>query len=167
LVPGREGQQIPSGNDSKKNKDVWPKSKKWLFGAGLLAEVGVVAVDPVLAGWIEEVEVYGVFEGEGFVWEIGRDAEEFAGTEDDFAGTGLVKDETEATGEKDGDLFVGVAVERHVGALGEGDAGDHDVGADDELAAEERGHGLDGDAGPTGVDRRGGHGGSAKCKCDV
>lgn len=32
-------------------------------GGGFLAEVGVVLVDPVLAGWCEDVEVDGVFEG--------------------------------------------------------------------------------------------------------
>ena len=44
---------------------------RWLavevFGG---AEVGVVAVDPVLAGWGEDIEVDGVFEGDGGVGEL-------------------------------------------------------------------------------------------------
>ena len=50
----------------------------------LFAEVGVVAVDPVLAGWVEDVEVDSVQEGVGFVGEVGWNAEDFAGADGDF-----------------------------------------------------------------------------------
>ena len=45
-----------------------------------------------------------------------------------------------------------------VGAFGEEDAGEHGAGADDELAADFRVHGLDGNVGPTGQDGFGGSG---------
>jgi len=129
------------------------------------AEIGVVAVDPVLARRREEVEVDGVFEGEDFVGDVGWDGEDFVGTEDDFADRGVrvsgvrgfsfrrfVEEELEAAVDGDGDLFVVVAVQGDVCAFLQRDAGDHDVGAYDELAAEEGVHGFDGDVGPVGVD---------------
>ena len=48
------------------------------------AEVGVVAGDPVFAGRGEDVEVDGVFEGEDFVGDVGRDYQDFVGVEDGF-----------------------------------------------------------------------------------
>jgi hypothetical protein len=56
---------------------------------GALAEVGVVAGDPVLAGWGEDVEVDGVFEGLGGVRQVGGDDEDFAGTDDHVDGGAL------------------------------------------------------------------------------
>ena len=88
-----------------------------------------------------------VFEGEGFVRDVGRDAKDFAGVDDDFS---AFEDEFQGTVEDVGNLFVVVAVERDVGTLFEEDAGDHNVAADDELAADEVVHGLDFDVGPAG-----------------
>ncbi len=111
------------------------------------AQVGVVSVDPVLAGRVEDVEVDGVFEREGFVGDVRRDAEDFAGADGDFAAFEM---EFKGAVEDVGDLLVMVAVERDVGAFLEEDAGDHDVGANHELAADEVVHGLDFDVGPAG-----------------
>jgi hypothetical protein len=107
-------------------------------GSKSAAEIGVVAGDPVFAGWGEDVEVDGVFEGEDFVGDVGRDDEDFIGIEDGFGGSicaGVVQEESELTGEEAGYLLVVMMVQRDVGAFAEGDAGDHDVDAGDELAA--------------------------------
>src|SRR6266404_8024308 len=50
-----------------------------------VAEVVVGFVEPVFAGGIEDVEVDGIFDGPGFVGQVRRDAEDFAGADDDFA----------------------------------------------------------------------------------
>jgi len=118
------------------------------------AEICVVAGDPVFAGRGEDVEVDGVFEGEDFVGNVGRDDEDFVWIEDGLRGRirpGVMQQESELAGERNSDLFVVMAVERNVGTLTEGDASDHDVAAGDELAAEERVHRLDGEVGPAGV----------------
>ena len=47
-------------------------------GATVLAEVGVVFVDPVLAGWGEDVEVDAVGQGGGGVGKTAGDDEDFA-----------------------------------------------------------------------------------------
>ena len=47
----------------------------------------------------------------------------------------MVEKKLELASEKAGYLFVVMMVQRNVGALAEGDAGDHDVAARDELAA--------------------------------
>jgi len=53
-----------------------------LLESWLLAEVAVVAGEPVLAGWGEDVEVDGVFESFGGVGKVGGDDEKFAGVDD-------------------------------------------------------------------------------------
>ena len=119
----------------------------------MLPEVGVVAVDPILTRGIEDVEVDGVFEGEGFVGYVGWDAEDFAGVDDDFF---VFEDELQGAFEDVGDLFVVMAVQGDVCALFQQDAGDHNTGAYDELAADERVERFDFDVGPAG---EGGFGG--------
>ena len=113
----------------------------------MLPEVGVVAVDPILTRGIEDVEVDGVFEGEGFVGYVGWDAEDFAGVDDDFF---VFKDELQSAFEDVGDLFVVMAVQRDVRAFFQQDAGDHNTGAYDELAADEWVERFDFDVGPAG-----------------
>jgi len=72
----RMGHPASSKQPKKASASQW--RFEGLFSGCWLAEVGVVAVDPVLAGWVEDVEVYCVFEGEGFVGDIGWDAEDVA-----------------------------------------------------------------------------------------
>lgn len=124
-----------------------------------LAEVGVVAGDPVLAGWGEDVEVDGVFEGFGGVGKMGGDDEDFAGTDDLVdGGTFLFAqlEEEGSFGDVD-DLLVGVLVAGDDAAFFEHDASDHGLGAGDELAGERGVELLGGDVGPTGVDGFSGH----------
>jgi hypothetical protein len=101
-----------------------------------LTEVAVVLIEPVLAGWGEDVEVDGVFEGLGGVGEVAGDDEDLAGS-DDVRGA-VAHDEAERSLEDEGELLVGVGVGWDDAALGEDDAGEHRLSAGNELAAEER-----------------------------
>ena len=100
------------------------------------AEVAVVFVDPVLAGWGEEVKVDGVFLCGGGVGQVAGDDEDFAGV--DSVGGAVVEVEAECAFGDEGDLFIGVRVAGDDAAFGEGDAGEHGFLAGDELAREER-----------------------------
>jgi hypothetical protein len=124
----------------------------------LLAEVGVVAGDPILAGWGEDVEVDGVFEGLGGVGKVGGDDEDFAGADDFFYGRGFVaEEEAEGAFGDVGDLLVGVLMAGNEAAFLEDDAGEHGLLARDELAGEERVELFGRDVGPAGVERFNGH----------
>ncbi len=123
-----------------------------------LAEVGVGAGDPVLAGWGEDVVIDGVFEGFGGVGKVAGDDEELAGADGLFdGGTFFSEDEEEGSLFDVGDLFIGVLVAGDEGSLLEDDAGEHGLGAVDELAGEEGVELLGGDVGPTGVEGLSGH----------
>ena len=112
----------------------------WSTFARTSSQVGVIAVDPILARGIEDVEIDGVFEGEGFVRNVGRDAEDFASVDGDFF---AFEGKLQCAFEDVGDLFVVMAVQRDVRAFLEQDAGDHDAGAYYELAAYQWVQGLD------------------------
>jgi hypothetical protein len=58
-----------------------PVRQDMSFYESLSAEVAVVLVHPVLAGWSEDVEVDSVFEGSGRVGKVGWDDEDFAGVD--------------------------------------------------------------------------------------
>jgi hypothetical protein len=75
---------------------------------GYFAEVGVFFVDPVLAGWGEDVEVDAIFEGGGRVREVAGDDEDFAGV--DGVGGAVVEVEAEGAFGDEGYLLVGVRV---------------------------------------------------------
>jgi hypothetical protein len=120
---------------------LWITTLRFSLKAGeLFAEVGVVAGDPVLAGWGEDVEVDGVFEGFGGVREIGGYDEDLSGADvfGDLWGAVFAEDETERAFEDVSDLLVGVGVARDDAAFFEDDAGEHSLGAGDELAGEKR-----------------------------
>jgi hypothetical protein len=124
----------------------------------LFAEVAVVFVDPVLAGWGEDVEVDGVDEGGGGVGKVAGDDEDLAGV--DGVGGAVVEVEAEGAFGDEGDLLVGVGVAGDDAAFGEDDAGEHGFFAGDEFAGEERVELLVFDVVPT-VESSLGHGGSA------
>ena len=96
-------------------------------GATVLAEVGVVFVDPVLAGWGEDVEVYAIDDGGGGVGDAAGDDEDFAGV--DGVGGAIVEVEAEGAFDDEGDLLVGVGVTRNDAALLEHDASEHGLRA--------------------------------------
>lgn len=106
----------------------------------------------------EEVDVDGVFEGFGGVGKVGGDDEDVSGADDGFLGVGLVaEEETEGALEDVGDLLVRVRVAGDDGALFEDDAGDHGLGAGDELAGEVGVEGFGGDICPAGEGSEGRH----------
>ena len=83
----------------------WRKFRTGFRGADfglriLLAEVAVVLVDPVLARRGEDVEVDGVFEGDGGVGKVGGEDDDFAGV--DGVGGSIVEVEAEAALEDEG-----------------------------------------------------------------
>ena len=99
-----------------------------------LTEVTVVFVDPVLAGWGEDVEVDAVGERGGGVRKIAGDDEDFAGV--DGLRRAVVKVEAESTLGDEGDLLIVVGVAGNDRAFGEDDAGEHGFFAGDEFAGE-------------------------------
>lgn len=102
-------------------------------------EVSVVLVDPVLAGWIEDVEIEGVFEGCSLVRGVRRNGKDLAGADNDLR---AVYDKAQRARKNVRNLFVGVAMERDVRALFEEDAGEHGSRGGDVLAVDEGVHGL-------------------------
>jgi hypothetical protein len=124
----------------------------------LFAEVGVVFVDPVLAGWGEDVEVDAVFFGGGGVGKVAGDDEDLAGV--DGVRGAVVEVEAEGAFGDEGDLLVRVGVAGDDAAFGEYDASEHRLLAGDELAGEKRIELLVFDRVPT-VESGFGHGGSA------
>jgi hypothetical protein len=99
------------------------------------AEVGVIFVDPVLAGRGEDVEVDAVFFCGGGVGEVAGDYEDFAGMHG--VRGAVVEVEAESALGDEGDLLVGVGVTGDDAAFGEDDAGEHRFFAGDEFAREE------------------------------
>ena len=101
----------------------------------LFAEVAVVFVDPVLAGWSEEVEVDAVFFGGGGVGKAAGDDENFPGM--DGVRGAVVEVEAEGTFGDEGDLLVGVGMARDDATFGEDNAGEHGLLAGYKFAGEE------------------------------
>ena len=101
-----------------------------------LTEVTVVFVDPVLAGWGEDVEVDAVGERGGGVRKIAGDDEDFAGV--DGLRRAVVKVEAESTLGDEGDLLIVVGVAGNDTAFGEHDPGEHGFFTGNEFAGQER-----------------------------
>jgi hypothetical protein len=100
------------------------------------AEVAVVLVDPVLAGWGEDVEVDAVGEGGCGVGKIAGDDEDFAFMHGERGA--VVEVEAQGALGDEGDLLVVMGVAGNDAAFGEDDAGEHGFFAGYELAGEER-----------------------------
>jgi hypothetical protein len=143
---------------TSQNRDVGHPAPGFVVSESLFAEVGVVFVDPVLAGWGEDVEVDAVFLGGGGVGKVAGDDEDFAGV--DGVRGAVVEVEAEGAFGDEGDLFVGVRVPGNDAAFGENDASKHRLVAGDKLAREKRIELLVFDVVPT-VESGFGHGGSA------
>jgi hypothetical protein len=105
------------------------------FADLLFAKVAVVFVDPVLAGWGEDVEVDGVFKGCGGVGEVAGD-DEYLACSDGVRGAVVVVEAKCALGDE-GDLLVWMRVAWNDAAFGEHDASEHGEAAGDELTGEE------------------------------
>jgi hypothetical protein len=130
----------------------------------LFAEVGVVFVDPVLAGRGEDVEVDAVFDGGGGVGKIARDDEYFAGV--DGVGGAVVEVEAESAFGDEGDLFVVMRMAGDDAALLKNNAGEHGLISVDELTGEEWIELFVFDVVPV-VESGGGHGCGAFLRRDV
>jgi hypothetical protein len=132
----RMGPRVARRLDSDQREDRCRSSSQRLVSASGsdFAEVAVVFVDPVLAGWGEDVEVDGVFESGGGVGEVPGDDENLA-CFDGVRGPVVVV-EAECSFGDEGDLLVGMGVTRDDAAFGEDNAGEHGQGAGDELACE-------------------------------
>jgi len=104
---------------------------------------------PVLAGWGEDVEEDGVFDGVGAVGEVWGDDEGVAGVEDPLLdGAVFAEVEENCALEDAGDLLVGVGVAGGDAAGFQLDAGEHDLRSVDELAGEQGNGVFSGDFGP-------------------
>jgi hypothetical protein len=100
-----------------------------------LTEVAVVFVDPVLAGWSEDVEVDRVFECFSGVSEVAWDDEDLSRLYD--VGCAVAHHEAESALENEGELLVGMGVGRNNAAFAEDDAREHSLATSNELAYEE------------------------------
>ena len=129
-------------------------SESWLkLNELFAAEVGVVAGDPVVAGWGEEVEVVGVFEGFGHVGDVAGDDEGLAAVDvvHVLLGAFFADGETQNAGEDEDDLLVGVGVPGNDAAFLQLNAREHRLFAVDELAREKRVELFRRDGGPGNV----------------
>src|SRR5258708_4327738 len=99
----------------------------------LTAQICVVAIDPILAGRSEDIEIVAVFEGLGTVRHIRRNYHRLSFADDD----GLTVDlKFKRAFEDVGDLLVLVTVHRTHGALLEEDARHHGALAPNHLASD-------------------------------
>ena len=110
-----------------------------LRGWRRLAQISVVAVNPVLPRRVENIERNRVFEDENLVGSVRCDAENLPGADDLFA---PIDDEPERAFRDVADLLVKVAVLGHMGAFLQHNPGEHHVGANQILPRDERIHGL-------------------------
>ena len=100
-----------------------------------VAEVVVGFVEPVFAGGIKDVEVDGIFDGPGFVGQVRRDAEDFAGADDDFA---AINGKFQGAFEDVGYLLVVMVMQWDVRAFLQQHARQHNLVADYHFAVDER-----------------------------
>jgi hypothetical protein len=100
-----------------------------------LTEVAVVFVDPVLAGWSEDVEVDRVFECFSGVGEVAGDDEDLSRLDD--VDCAIAHHEAESALKDEGELLVGMGVGRDNAAFGEEDAREHSLATSNELADKE------------------------------
>ena len=101
----------------------------------LAAQIGVVAVDPVLPRRIEDVERHRVFERDDRMRNVWRDGENFAGANCDFL---AVDEKIQSAFNHVADLLVKVLMDGYARALFEDDAGQHSVDADNILPRDQR-----------------------------
>ena len=89
-----------------------------------VAEIVVGLVEPVLAGRGEDVEIECIFKSPGFVGHVRRDAQNFAGANDDLL---AVDGKFQGTFEDVSKLLIDVMMQRDVAVFFDEDAGEHDL----------------------------------------
>src|SRR5689334_7649301 len=102
-----------------------PLSPKSMNLPGLLAEVRVCLVEPILSRRTEHVHAERVFECLGLVLDHGRNVEHLAGANSDNLLLVLVDPELESAFQYVRELLVLVLMPRHDAALLEGNMGEH------------------------------------------
>lgn len=100
-----------------------------------MSKIIVGFVEPVVARWIEHVEIERVFESPGFMRHIRRDTKNFAGADDDFL---AIDGEFQRAFEDVGELFIVMVVERDMTAFLEEDPRQHDLLAVNHFAVDVR-----------------------------
>src|ERR1700674_564036 len=99
-----------------------------------VSQIVVGLVQPVFARGIEDVEVHGIFERPGLVRHVRRDAQHFAGANDDLL---AIDRKFQRAFEDVGHLLVVVVVQRHVRAFLHEYARQHNFIANQHFAADE------------------------------
>src|SRR5271156_5810631 len=79
-----------------------------LFQLEIVAEIVVRFVDPVFTAGREEINVHGVFQGFGFVRDVGGNQKHFAGV--DYSGFAIVEEKLQRAGDDERKLFAAVGV---------------------------------------------------------
>src|SRR5271156_4309734 len=103
-----------------------------LFQLEIVAEIVVRFVDPVFTAGREEINVHGVFQGFGFVRDVGGYQEHFAGVH--HRGFAVVEEKLQRAGDDEGKLFAAVGVARDDAAFCDENAGEGGVFAAHHLA---------------------------------
>src|SRR6266480_5209 len=132
--------------EDKREKDGSPAYRRAIekvkafrgIGAGrtlaTMSQIVVGLVQPVFARGIEDVEVHGIFQSPGLVRHVRRDAQHFAGANDDLL---AIDGKLQRAFEDIGHLLVVVVMQRHVRAFLHQHARQHDFIADQHFAADE------------------------------
>ncbi len=102
------------------------------LGLCFLPQIGIVFVDPILTGWIEDVQVDRILKRDRFMRHVGWNAEHFPRGDREFP---VVDVEVQGAFEDIGDLLIVMAMQGHPGALLQQDARGHHIGAHDHLPA--------------------------------
>src|SRR5271156_2980630 len=112
-----------------------PKSMCQLFLFRASAKVGIIFADPIFAARREEVKINGVFESFGTVRHVGRNGQDFAGTDDGF---GLVvENKFQGAGSAHGVLLAAMKMARDDRAAQKHEAGKRSVVAANHLARDQ------------------------------
>src|SRR5260370_41816925 len=95
LFRGKENKSEKSAPRYKTHRQGNPAACGWAAGKSLLGpatartltavpQIVIGLVEPVFARGIEDIQVHGIFQRPGFVGHVWRDAQHFAGADDDL-----------------------------------------------------------------------------------
>src|SRR5579863_2752582 len=99
------------------------------------SQIAIRSSQPVGAGWMEDVEVHGIFESFGLVCHVWWNGEHFAGAYDDLT---PINPKLKRSLQNVGQLFIDVTVLGNDAALLQQHPGQHDVVSDDHLPLQQR-----------------------------
>src|SRR5271156_4372375 len=107
-----------------------------LFELWVVAEIVVGFVDPVFAAGGEEINVHGVFQGLGFVRNVGRDQKDFAGMH--HGGFAIIEEKFQRARHDERKLLAAMGVARHDAAFCDENARERGIFAAHHLAGNVR-----------------------------